>query len=172
MAKAIMLTGRPGVGKTTLVRRVIEELDRPAGGFYTRELREGGRRAGFEIVTLGGETATLSHVDIDSEQRVSKYGVDVEALDQVGVPAIREAVDEGALVVIDEIGKMELYSDAFKTAVADALDSASPVLGTIMRGSRPWADRIKRRDNVEVIEVTVENRDRLVDELTERLREA
>ena len=66
MPEALLLTGRPGVGKTTVVRRVVERLSRPTGGFYTCELREGGRRTGFEIVTLDGQRATLSHVDFDS----------------------------------------------------------------------------------------------------------
>lgn len=169
MSKAVLLTGRPGVGKTTLVRRVIERLGRPAGGFHTRELREDGRRVGFEIVTLEGRTATLSHVDIESRHRVSKYGVDVAALDRVGVPAIREAVAEDALVVIDEIGKMELFSNTFKRATLDALASQSPVLGTVTRGRHPWAIKIKQRNDVEVLEVTVGNRDWLVEELVERL---
>ncbi|MBS1253597.1 MAG: Nucleoside-triphosphatase THEP1 [Anaerolineales bacterium] len=172
MPKAILLTGRPGVGKTTVVRRVVERLGQPAGGFYTRELREGGRRVGFEIVTLGGQTATLSHVDIESRQRVSKYGVDVAALDRVGVPGIRRAVKTDALVVVDEIGKMELFSDAFKQAVLDALESESSILGTITQGRHPWANRIKQRDDVEVLKVTVQNRDALVDQLVGRLGHA
>lgn len=169
MPKAPLLTGRPGVGKTTLVRRVVDRLDQLAGGFYTRELREGGQRVGFEIVTLDGQTATLAHVDIDSRHHVSKYGVDVAALDRVGVPAIRRAMKAGALVVIDEIGKMELFSDAFKAAVLEALDNQSPVLGTITRGRHPWAKRIKQRDDVDVIQVTLKNRDELVNHLAKQL---
>ncbi|MFQ5856456.1 MAG: NTPase [Anaerolineae bacterium] len=165
MPKALLLVGRPGVGKTTLVRRVVEQISRPAGGFYTRELREGDRRVGFEIVTLDGQRATLAHVNINSRHRVSKYAVDVAALDRVGVPAIRQAVEQGALVVVDEIGKMELFSDAFKVAVLDALDSPSPMLGTITRGRHPWADGIKARGDVELVEVTLENREALVDRL-------
>lgn len=171
MPKALLLTGRPGVGKTTVVRRVVERLGRPAGGLYTGELRERGRRVGFEIVTLDGQKATLSHVGLDSRPRVGRYGVDVAALDRVGVPAIRRAVETGALVVVDEIGKMELFSEAFKAAVVEALESPSPVLGTITWSRHPWADRIKQRADVEVIEVTLENRDALVDQLVERLRE-
>lgn len=169
MAKALLLTGRPGVGKTTVVQRVVEQLARPAGGFYTRELREEGRRVGFELITLDGQRAILSHVNFGGRYRVGKYGVDVTALDRVGVPAIRQAVIDGRLVVIDEIGKMELFSEEFRAAVLEALEGQSPILGTIMRGRHPWVDRIKQRDTVEVIEVTPANRDTLVAQLVERL---
>ncbi len=165
----LLLTGRPGVGKTTLVRRVVQRLGRPAGGFYTRELRQHGRRIGFEIETLAGETAILAHVDIRSRYRVGRYGVDVEALERVGVPAVRNALQQGWLVVIDEIGKMELYSEAFKAAVLEALDSPIPVLATITQSRHPWAERIKRRADVAIIEVTRENRDALVEVLARRL---
>ncbi|MFQ5594263.1 MAG: NTPase [Anaerolineae bacterium] len=169
MPKSLLLTGRPGIGKTTLIRRVIEQLGRPAGGFYTHELRQRGRRVGFEIVTLDGEQATLAHVDIHSRQRVGKYGVDVAALDRVGVPAIRRAVEASALVVVDEIGKMELFSEAFKATVLNALNGPNAVLATITRGRHPWADRIRQRDDVQLIQVTQENRDALVDHLVSRL---
>lgn len=165
----LLLTGRPGIGKTTLVRRVVERLGRPAGGFYTRELRMRGRRVGFEIETLAGEAATLAHVDVRSRYRVGRYGVDVEALERVGVPAVRAAVQRGWLVVIDEIGKMELYSEAFKAAVLEALDSPAPVLATITQSRHPWAERVKRRSDVYLIEVTRGNRDTLVEELVRRL---
>jgi nucleoside-triphosphatase len=167
--KAVLLTGRPGIGKTTLVRRVVRRLSRPASGFYTRELRQQGRRVGFEIVTLDGKQATLAHIDISSRHRISKYGVDVATLDRVGVPAIRRAVETGALVVVDEIGKMELFSEAFKVAVLEALDSECSLLATITQSWHPWANRIKQRDDVQVIEVTSGNRDQLVDLLAESL---
>jgi nucleoside-triphosphatase len=92
---------------------------------------------------------------------VGKYGVDVEALDRVGVPAIRRAVEMGRLVVVDEMGKMELAAAAFRTAVDEALASAAPVLGTVMAASHPWADRVKAAPGVTLIEITVANRDGL-----------
>ncbi len=165
MPENVLLTGAPGVGKTTLIRRVVERLDRPAGGFYTQEVREKGRRVGFLLVTLEGQQAILAHVTIASRQRVGLYGVDVAALDRIGVPAIRQAIQAEAVVVIDEIGKMELFSEAFREAVLEALDSPNPVLGTIMQRQHPWADAIKARTDVQVIQVTRQNRDRLVDRL-------
>jgi nucleoside-triphosphatase len=165
----LLLTGRPGVGKTTLIQRVVARLGRPADGFYTRELRQGGRRVGFEIVTLSGDVGVLAHVDIQSRYRVGRYGVDLTALERVGVPAVQRAIRQGWLVVIDEIGKMELFSEAFKAVVLEALDSPVPVLASITRGRHPWARRIKERPDVTIIEVTPGNRDALVDHLVQRL---
>lgn len=168
MGQAILLTGSPGSGKTTLIRRVVGRLDRPVGGFYTQELRTGGVRRGFEIVTLDGRRGTLAHVDIHSRQRIGKYGVDLSTLDRLAVAAIREAVqdpDPHSLVIIDEIGPMEMRSQNFCDAVLEALDSRKEVLGTIVQRSTPFGDLVKRRPDVDLIEVRRDNRDGLLEQL-------
>jgi nucleoside-triphosphatase len=162
---AILLTSRPGVGKTTVFRRVVEALGASAGGFYTEEVREGGRRTGFDIVTVDGQRATLSSVRSRSPHRVSKYGVEMESLESVAAPAIHEAVESADLIVIDEIGKMELFSRSFQESVVAALNSGKPVLGTIMTGRHPFADEVRRRPDVDVVEVTDGNRDALPGEI-------
>lgn len=172
MTTNILLTGRPGSGKTTLIQRVLANVMQQAGGFYTREVAPGGVRQGFEMVTLGGESGILAHEDISGPPRVSKYGVDVAALESVGVASIRRALEHGALVVIDEIGPMELYSDAFKQAVLDALDGDAVVLGTIVQRSTPFGDRVKARSDVAIIEVRRDNRNALEQEITARLAAA
>jgi nucleoside-triphosphatase len=170
MGAAWLLTGRPGVGKTTCLRRVLEGLRRPAGGFVTEEVRVGGARVGFALVTLEGRRATLAHVERRGPSRVGKYGVDVEALDRVGVPAIRRAIEAGGWVVVDEIGKMELASAAFRTAIEEALASRSPVLGVVMAAAHPWADGVKAAPGVTLVEVTAANRECLPARLLDRLR--
>jgi nucleoside-triphosphatase len=149
------------VGKTTCLRRTLDRLEGPAGGFFTEEVREGGQRVGFALVTLDGQRAVLAHVGRGGEPRVGKYGVDVEALDRIGVPAIREAVRRRSRIVIDEIGKMEMASPAFCQAVEETLEAPVLVLGTILRAPHPWADRIKRHPGVELVEVTPANRQEL-----------
>jgi nucleoside-triphosphatase len=167
---AFLLTGRPGCGKTTLIRRLVEALGAAAGGFYTGEVRRQGRREGFSITTLDGQTATLAGIHIASRHRVSKYGVDLEALDGVGVPAIERATAEAELVVVDEIGKMELLSNRFRQAVLSALESDKLILGSIMLAPHPWADAIKARAEVSLIVLTEANRRRIEAGLLSELR--
>ncbi len=156
---AILVTGRPGSGKTTLVRRVLDSLQAPAGGFYTRETRgRDGRRTGFELVTLDGEVATFAHVDIAGRDRVGRYGVELEALERVGVPAIDVAVAGGWLVVIDEIGKMELLSSAFQRSVVEAVRRNRVLFGTVMQARHPFADELKAQTDALVFELTAANR--------------
>lgn len=166
MGRALLLTGRPGVGKTTLVKKAARALEPEAGGFVTEEIRgAGGRRVGFRLVTLGGEEAVMAHVDLRGEgrPRVSRYGVDVGAIDEVGVGALRDAMTSKKVIIVDEIGKMELFSNAFKEAVLDAVAGEVRVLGTVMHGSHRWVDALKAREKVTVWEVTRENRDELVE---------
>ena len=162
MKKAYLLTGGPGVGKTTLIKQALDRAYIKAGGFFTEEIRAGGVRQGFRIVTLDGRNAILAHIDFRSPFRVSKYGVDIESLDKVGVAALRDAVRECDVVVIDEIGKMELFSPSFKDVVLEALDSEKRVLGTIMFTFHPWADGIKRHANTALITVTRANREKIL----------
>jgi nucleoside-triphosphatase len=169
MLKAILLTGSPGCGKTTLIRRVVDSLSTPAGGFYTQEMREHGTRKGFEIVTLDGRRGILAHVDVRSSKRIGKYGVDIAALDRLAVGAMRKAVAGGCLVVIDEIGPMELLSPAFREAVLEALAGEGGVLGTIARRSLPFADRVKAMPGVRLIEVRRDNREALLPHILELL---
>lgn len=165
MARAYLLTGRPGVGKTTCLRTVLDLLRVPAGGFVTEELRERGKRVGFRLETVDGRQATLAHADRHGGPRVGRYGVNLEALERVGVPAIRGAVRRGHLVVIDEIGKMEMASPAFRSALEEVLAAPVVVVGTILKSRHPWADRIKAHPAVALVEVTTANRESLPDRL-------
>jgi len=165
MKQAYLLTGKPGVGKTTLIREALSRANKKSGGFYTREIRSHALREGFEIVTLEGATAVLAHVSFESPHRVSKYGVNVESLNHVGVRALRRATAECDLVVIDEIGKMELLSLDFREAVLEALDSGRKVLATIMLSPQPWTDRIKKDSRVKVIQVSRSNHQQVLKEV-------
>ena len=165
MGKAILITGAPGCGKTTIMQRVIDRLTGSKCGFFTREIRQGGVRKGFELVTLDGRQDILAHVDLKSKQRVGKYGVNLSALNGLAVETIRQAIVQGGVVVIDEIGPMETTSTGFCQAVLEALESPAIVLGTIVQRSTPFTDRIKSHKHVTLIEVRLDNRDQLPDQI-------
>jgi nucleoside-triphosphatase len=169
MGRTILLTGRPGVGKTTIIRQIAEALAGRAGGFYTAEIRESGRRRGFKIATLDGEEGILSHVDIKGPPRVSRYGVNLTDLEEIGVAAVRRAVTEAECVVVDEIGKMELFSQEFRKTVLEAIRSDKPVVATVLRSKNPWVDDLKALPEVTVIEVTEANRDRMAQRVLDLL---
>jgi nucleoside-triphosphatase len=170
MASVYLLTGKPGTGKTTVIKQVIAGQEIESGGFYTEEIRTAGVRRGFRIITLDGHDAVLAHTDNASRYRVSKYGVDIASLENVGVAAIERAIAHSDLIVIDEIGKMELFSARFKDTVVKAIDSAKKVLGTIMLNPHPFADEIKSRPEVKVIELTRANHQQVIKEITDWLR--
>lgn len=164
----LLLTGAPGSGKTTLVRRVVDAVGdlRPAG-FLTAEIREGGERRGFLAVGLDGREALLAHVDLGGP-RVGRYGVDV-----VGFERFLAGLDLGGagLVVVDEIGKMECLCGRFAAFVREVLDGPLPVLATVARHGAGLIAAAKQRPAVEVIEVRTGNRDGLVAQVVRRLRE-
>jgi len=165
MKQVYLLTGRPGIGKTSLIKQAVARMKGKAGGFYTEEIRSRGVREGFRLVTLDGQDAILAHVNIHSPYRVSKYGVDIDNLDRVGVSALHQAAQQCDLVIVDEIGKMELFSANFREAVLQIIDSGKRVLGTIMLNPDPRADAIKRKPQVKVVEVTRANHQEVLEEL-------
>lgn len=178
-AKNLLITGRPGIGKTTAVLKAVEELRRRGvhvGGFISREVREAGVRTGFVIVDLStGEEAYLARVG-GGLPKVGKYTVLVSELERVGVRAVLKALESSDVVVIDEIGPMELYSQLFKETVVKALNSLKPVIATIHFRARedPFGRMVLSRDDVTVISLLPHNRDKvprfIVEQVLTRLK--
>jgi len=172
MGHTLLLTGRPGIGKTTVIKTVVETLGEQAGGFYTEEIRGPGGRKGFRLVTLEGQEVVMAHVTLKGKgrPRVGRYGVDAGAIERVGVTALRQAMQKRQIVVIDEIGKMELFCGPFKEAVLQAMGGPYTVVATAMAKPNPWVDSLKAMPQVEVWEVTAKNRDRMVERVIKWLK--
>jgi nucleoside-triphosphatase THEP1 len=167
-AKNILLTGPPRCGKSTLVEKLVRRLDRPLTGFFTRELREKGRRVGFSITTLDGKEGILAHENSKSQKRVGKYGVNAGDLARIAVPSmIPSRADQ--IVVIDEIGKMECLSPLFRETLASVLDSENLVIGSIAQKGDAFIEKIKERKDVLLVIVSEKNRDSLVLFLLEQI---
>jgi len=168
MARGIKIgiTGLPGAGKTHALIKVIEMLEangKSVGGMITEPIIEDKKRTGFIVRDWATkENAVMAHVDISSKFMVGKFGVDLEALESVGVNAITNACKEADVIVIDEVGRMEVESEKFVKAVKDALDVDKPMLLTLHKKSRnPLLQDIRRRDDIRILEVTPINRNLL-----------
>ena len=164
----VLLTGWPGIGKTTLIKTLIEASSLSKGGFYTEEVREKGQRVGFSLITLDGKRSLMAHLNIKSSYRVGRYGVDIDTFEALGVQSVRKAISINDLIIIDEIGRMELFSREFREVVLEALKTGR-VVATIKKGRGPFIDEIKSRKDVRVLEVNLENRETLSSKLAKML---
>lgn len=168
--KNFLITGPPGIGKTTVITKVAKTLESECGGFYTTEVRIKGIRKGFKIITLDGMSGILADVSLCNAPKVGKYGVNLEDIERIAVASIEKAMITKKIVIIDEIGKMEVLSPSFRCAVIAALDSSKLVVGTIPEKGDPFFNKIREREDVEILVVSFNNRDDLPDFILQRLR--
>lgn len=164
----IMLTGFPRVGKTTAIMRFLEKTKKKCSGFYTEEIKnQYGRREGFKIVGIStGEVGTLAHIKVKSFRKVGKYFVDFEGFEAVALPEMEK---EAELVIIDEIGKMELFSSKFKFQLMHNLNIGNVLATITKKGGGNYVELLKKRVDIELIELTKQNRDEVVEKLLKRI---
>lgn len=165
LIKNILITGLPGCGKTTLFRRLVNELGHlEPVGFYTREIRERGVRKGFTLNSLDGTKGLLAHVDLPGGFRVGRYGVDVAEFESF-IKSIPFSDPSARLVMIDEIGKMECFSKKFIALVSGLLESKPLFIATVaIRGGGLIAE-IKKRTDIQLVEVNRNNQDRIIEQV-------
>jgi len=168
----ILMTGLPGVGKTTLMRALAQRLaDRHPAGFYTEEIRgAGGAREGFRLVTLCGRQLVLAHIHHPGPYRVSRYGVDVAGFEHLLNELDLEHA-QSQLIMIDEIGKMECYSKRFIDDVRGLLDGPNTLVATIALKGEGFIRQVKDRPDCRLVTITRDNRDRLLGELASELQQ-
>ena len=171
-----LLTGRPRVGKSTALERTIEILEASGftpGGVMAPAIYRDGERVGFQLVdVLSGATVDMAHVDFASGPSVGKYHVDVDAVDRLSAAAFDQAHGRADLFVVDEIAPMEISSDVFVEAVANALDSNTPLVGVVHRSDDGFIKSVKARPDTEVITVTTANRESVPARLVDRVESA
>jgi len=170
LKKNILITGNPGVGKTTVIRTIAEELKgfQPVG-FYTSEIREHGIRKGFELISLSGDKGILSHINIESSYRVGKYNVNLKGFESF-LDTLPLRNDSVSLIIIDEIGKMECFSHYFIKITREILSSSKVFLASIsLKGSGLIAE-IKTRKDIELFELRKDNRNSLMSDVIAYIR--
>ncbi len=162
MGTKILLTGPPGCGKTTAMTRLAELLqERHVAGFYTQEIREADQRIGFEAVTFSGQKALLGSIHKKSWVSVGRYGVDVLGFAELILPELDQNPDEVDVFLIDEIGKMECFCPSFVSSIQRLLDLDVPLVAAVSLHGKGFIREVKTRADVEVIQITPENRDQI-----------
>jgi nucleoside-triphosphatase len=173
LKRVLLLTGNPGVGKTTVLMKTVDALKGSGyrvGGMISREVREGGTRVGFEILDLhGSKRGWLAHVNQKSGPQVGKYRVNIEDLNTIGAQAIVDAVENCEIIAIDEIGPMELFSEKFKEAAWKVLESRKLVVAIVhFKAKDVLISEARKREDTEIITVTYENREKLHEVMVEK----
>ena len=166
----IFITGYPRVGKTTLIKKILEEIEKKCAGFYTEEIRnEKGNRIGFKIITLEEKReGILAHEEGKRKERVGKYSVFVTEFEEL---IIDEMKKDAELIVIDEIGKMELLSKKFKEQLIVNLEKGNVIATITKKGGGKYVENLKKREDSKLYELTIENRDRMLDEILQEIEE-
>ena len=163
--KNILISGLPGIGKTTLIKQICDELkkDNPVG-FYTEEIRNEGQRKGFQLIGLNSSRVIFAHVLIESPHSVGKYRVDLDAFDKF-LDSIDFSQNKTSPIIIDEIGKMECLSKKFEKLILEILDSDKLVIATISHTDGGIKGKIKQRDDVDLFKMNLNNRKSLPNEI-------
>lgn len=167
MSPLLLLTGTPGIGKTTVIQKVAEHF--PAermGGFYTKELLSGKRRQGFRLITFDGLDEVFAHVDFTHQPHIGKYGVNIEVLDRLSVAALAEHPDVD-FYLVDEIGKMECLSSRFTHAFRQLLNQSKPIVATVALRGSGFIQEIKQIEPADIREVNFHNRNQLPHDVIE-----
>lgn len=168
----ILLTGPTRTGKSTAIKKIVGMLGiKNCGGFYTEEIRENNERVGFRIKTLSGKSGILAHINIDSEKRISEYGVDITFFKEFCIKELEEAINNDNIkyIIIDEIGPMQVLSMEYRELLISLLKSKKPVIGTIFMNPSEWLDDFKKMDGLELANITLDNRNKIPLEIVEKV---
>jgi nucleoside-triphosphatase len=171
MGNIVLLTGEPRIGKTTPLKKLIEIIgDANCTGFYTEEIRGELDRIGFDCVSIDGKRTRIADVNLHSNIRVGRYGIDIEAFENFAFQAIDISSWSGKVTIIDEIGPIQLQSTKFKQEISSVLTSSHCVIGTIFYDKHPDIDEIKKTPGIRMYHMTKENRDTILEDIFNKIQ--
>lgn len=170
----VLITGPPGVGKTTLldkIKKKIEDLDYSTGGMYSPEIREEGKRTGFNIIDIASmQKGVLASTHNTIGPTVGKYRVNLDDINDIGVLALKNALKTSDYIFIDEIAPMELASSSFSQMVWEVMESQKTVIAVIhQRSKHPFILKVKNREDAMIFDINLKNRDSLTDEILQNI---
>jgi nucleoside-triphosphatase len=171
----ILLTGPPGVGKTTILKEIKNKIrgrGYSVGGVYCPEIREKGKRSGFSIIDINsGLKGTLASIHNTTGPLVGKYKVNLKEIHEIGISALKNGLETADYIFIDEIAPMELASSSFSQAVWEIMESQKPVIAVIhQRSTHPFILKVKNREDVLIFNLTVQNRDSITEKILQILK--
>jgi len=171
-----LVSGPPGVGKSTAVSKIVLRLKSSGvivGGCTTSEQKSGGARVGFEVRDLtSGRTGQLASVASKIGPRVGRYRVNLTDVARVGAAGLEAAAASSEIIVIDEVGPMELVSPEFRRAVQRCVESGKPMLAVVHERLDDDLLNELRRKAIATFTLTMENRNEATEELGATLLKA
>lgn len=167
----LFLTAKPRTGKSTAIKKIVSEIGKDkCVGFITEEIKEEGKRVGFKIITMDGREGVLASITTISDVRLSRYGIDIKTFEDLCISTISNIEDSNKIIIIDEVGPIQMFSERFKKALIEALGNSNDIIGTVFFDQHPWIDGFKEIEGVKLINVTVENRDEIPNMILTALR--
>lgn len=165
-----LLTGKPRMGKTTLIKKIISKIGLDnCGGFYTEEIRNSKDRIGFRCVSISGESVEFANVESPSKTRIGRYGIDVEKFEKFAIRTLQNELISKKIIVIDEIGFMQMLSNSFEILVQNIIADKKIVLGTIPLEGDLVINNIRNLSEVKIVEINETNREIIINSLVEEI---
>lgn len=172
MENIVLLSGEPRVGKTTALKKIIQMIgESNCIGFYTEEIRDEFDRIGFDCVSLDGRRKRIADVNIHSDTRMGRYGIDIEVFEDFALQSINNYSSSSKIIIIDEIGPIQLLSIKFKQEINNILTGSNCVIGTIFYNKHPEIDEMKKIPGIKIYTITNENRNTLVGNIYKGVQE-
>lgn len=171
MRKIVLLSGEPRVGKTTILKKIIQMIgESNCIGFYTEEVRNEFDRIGFDCVSLDGKRQRIADVNLQSDIRMGRYGIDIVAFEDFVLQSISNSSSTSKIIIIDEIGPIQFLSTKFKQQINNILTGPNCVIGTIFYNKHPDIDKIKKIPGIKIYSMTRENRNTILENVIHEIQ--